>query len=100
MLRITIHDDADAETIQLEGKIAGPWVEELMRTWQSVSPSLNGKKLQLDLRSVAFVDVNGTKLLREIYQNANARFLADSPLTRYFAEQAMMQSPKNNEGGH
>ena len=99
MLRITIHEGAKAQTIQLEGKIVGPWVEEFNRTWHSLVPSLGSKELHLDLRGVAFVDAKGAQLLREIYRKTNACFLADSPLTRYFADEAMQQSPKHREEG-
>ncbi len=99
MLRITIHEAAKAQTIQLEGKIAGPWVEEFKRSWDSLAPSLGTKELHLDLRGVAFVDAKGRQLLREIYQKTNACFLADSPLTRYFADDAMQQSPTHGEEG-
>jgi len=99
MLRITIHENARAQTIQLEGKIAGPWVEELTRSWHSLALSLGTKAVCFDLRNVAFVDAKGRQLLREIYQKTNARFLADSPLTRYFVDDAMRQSSKNKEEG-
>ena len=99
MLRITLHEKAKVRTIQLEGKVTGPWVEELTRTWHSLALSFDSKALCLDLRNVAFVDAKGRQLLREIYQKANARFLADSPLTRYFADDAMRPFPKNGEEG-
>jgi hypothetical protein len=99
MLRITIHETAKGQTIQLEGKIAGPWVEEFNRTWHSLAPSLGSRALHLDLRSVAFVDANGRLLLREIYQKTNACFLADSPLTQYFADDARRRSPKDRKEG-
>jgi anti-anti-sigma regulatory factor len=99
MLRITIHENARTQTIQLEGKIAGPWVEELARTWHSLALSLGSKALCLDLRDVSFVDVKGRQLLREIYQKTNGCFLADSPLTHHFADDAMGQSPKDGEEG-
>jgi hypothetical protein len=99
MLRITIHEGVKAQTIQLEGKIVGPWVEEFDRAWHLLAPSLGSKALHFDLRSVAFVDANGRQLLREIYQKTNASFLADSPLTQYFADDAMQQSPKDGEKG-
>jgi hypothetical protein len=99
MLRITIHENAKAETIQLEGKIAGPWVDELVRSWHSLAPALGSKALCLDLRNVAFVDAKGRQLLREIYQKTNASFLANSPLTRHFADEAMRQSLENGEEG-
>jgi anti-anti-sigma regulatory factor len=99
MLRITIHDGPRAQTIQLEGKISGAWVDELGRAWRSLAPSLGSKELHLDLRGVAFVDAGGRQLLRNIYQKTNACFLADSPLTRYFADEAMQKSPKRGKEG-
>lgn len=100
MLRITVQESNKVHTtIKLEGKISGPWVEEFHRTWRSLAPSLGTRKLQLDLRGVAFVDAKGRELLREIYQETSACFLADSPLTRYFADDAMQQSPKYGEEG-
>ena len=35
MLRITVHDNPQALTFQLEGRLAGPWVQELKECWQS-----------------------------------------------------------------
>jgi hypothetical protein len=99
VLRITIHDGAKGTRIQLEGKIAGPWVVELRRTWDSLVPSLGSKPLKIDLCGVAFVDAEGRRLLREICHQTNARFLTDSPLTQYFAADAMRQSPEDGEEG-
>src|SRR5271163_4742258 len=99
MLRITVQDGDKARVMKFEGKIIGPWVDELDRIWCSLAPLLGTKELRLDVREVAFVDVKGTELLRKIYQKTRARFLANSPLTRYFADQAMRQSPKNKEEG-
>jgi hypothetical protein len=99
MLRITVEGSEQTETIKLEGKIVGPWVEELSRTWHVLAPSLGRKQLKLDMRSVAFVNDKGRRLLREIYQHSNACFLADSPLTQYFADDAMRQSPRDGEEG-
>jgi anti-anti-sigma regulatory factor len=99
MLRITIQEGEWAQTIKLEGKITGPWVEEFNRTWHSLAPSLGSKRLYLDLRGVVFVDAKGKQLLREIYQRTNASFLVDSPLTQYFADDAMQQSRKDGEEG-
>ena len=99
MLRITTHESTKSQTIQLEGKIVGPWVKELRQIWRTLAPLLGSKQLHLDLRSVAFVDAEGKQLLREIYQKTKASFLADSPLTRYFADEAMQQSPGNGKEG-
>ena len=95
MLKITVHEDQRTHTIKLEGKIGGPWVEELERTWTALAPLLGSKRLQLDLRGVVFADDNGWKLLREIYRKTHAGFLTDSPLTKYFADKAMQ--PRNQK---
>ena len=63
MLRITIHEGAKAQTIQLEGKIVGPWVEEFNRAWHLLAPSLGSKELHLDLRGVAFVSSRAESIL-------------------------------------
>ncbi len=99
MLRITVQNGEKAQTIKLEGKVVGPWVEELERTCQSVVRSLGARELHLDLRGVGLVDAKGRGLLREMYLRTNARFLADSPLTRYFVEDAMRESEKNEHKG-
>jgi anti-anti-sigma regulatory factor len=99
MLRITIHQTERGQTIQLEGKIVGPWVEEFDRTWHSLATSLGSKELLIDLRGVAFVDGKGRELLREIYQKTKACFLTDSPLMQYFVDDAMQKSLKNGEKG-
>jgi anti-anti-sigma regulatory factor len=99
MPRITVQESERAQTIKLEGKIAGLWVEEFNRAWQSLEAPVGIKELQLDLRGVAFVDAKGRELLRKIYQKTNARFLTDSPLTQYFADDARQHSPRDGEKG-
>jgi hypothetical protein len=99
MLRITVQEDAKEHVIRLEGKIVGPWVEEFARTWHSLELSRGSKKLRLDLRGVAFVDGKGQRLLHEIYEKTHNSFSADSPLTHYFASEAMMQKSYDTNQG-
>jgi hypothetical protein len=93
-LRITIKENPRALTMKLEGRIAGPWVSEVSRAWQSLAPSLGIRKLSLDLSGVTYVNPDGVQLLQEIYEATHAEFLADSPLTKYFAEEAMQRAAK------
>lgn len=74
--------------MRLEGRIAGPWVDEFDRTWRNLAPSLGLKKLSVDLRGVSYMDRSGRGILAEIYDQTGAEFLADTPLTKYFAEEA------------
>jgi hypothetical protein len=85
--------------MRLEGKVIGPWVEECRRAWHAIRAELGSKKLRLDLRGVTFMDGRGTSLLQQIHWNSGAEVLADSPLTKYFAERITRDvETEGNEG--
>jgi hypothetical protein len=63
MLRITVHDEAAALTLQFEGKLAGPWVQEAAACWQRTLASRRGSDIRLDLRGVTMIDPTGKELL-------------------------------------
>ena len=65
MLRITEVADGSGLLLKLEGKLFGPWVEELARTARRPSPEGPGP-IRLDLSSVTFADKAGVRLLREL----------------------------------
>jgi len=85
--------------MKLEGRVVGSWVDEVRRAWRSLDSSWGLKKLNLDLRGVSFVDSEGRRLMQEIYEKTGAAFLTNSPLTTYFAEEAMQASLKNGHKG-
>ena len=65
MLKISIINDSDqAIELQLEGKLVGPWVEELRRL-SDQALSLQ-KNVSLDLAKVWFVDSRGVTLLHNL----------------------------------
>ena len=63
MLRITIHDHLGCLTFQLEGKLAGPWVQELEDCWQRTLASQRKPVLRFDLTGVTYVDAAGKSFL-------------------------------------
>ena len=96
MLRITIDDEANPVRLKLEGRIVGPWVAELDRTWHSLSPSLGERKLCVDLCGVSYIDHEGRRILADIYRQAHAQFETDTPMAEYFAEEARASSNNGN----
>ena len=65
MLRIATADrPGPGATLRLEGRVIGPWVDELERACQRAL--VTGAPLSLDLHEVAFVDREGLELLRHL----------------------------------
>ena len=66
MLRITVVESSvNAVTLRVEGRIAGPWVEEL-RTTCNVHTDRDQIQLYLDLEDVSFADAAGVACLKEL----------------------------------
>jgi hypothetical protein len=66
MLRITIVESSKvAVTLRVEGRITGPWVEEL-RTACNVHTFPDDVQLSLELADISFADNAGIALLREL----------------------------------
>src|SRR5262245_47105210 len=62
MLRITIRDDPESLTFQLEGRLAGPWVREAEACWQHARASQR-KPVLFDLTGVTMIDAAGKAFL-------------------------------------
>ena len=88
MFRITVQEEPDGTTLRLEGRVVGPWVAELNRSWPALISSLGYRKLLVDLCGVTHVDRDGMRILADIHKATGARFVADTPMTKYFAEEA------------
>ena len=99
MLKISIQDDPHMPTLKLEGKLVGPWAQELNRVWDALEPSVATKKLRLDIRGMTYADKIGTRNLQRICRSMDAEILADTPLTKHFAALTMgkIQPNKHEE---
>jgi hypothetical protein len=83
MLRITIVESSKiAVTLRIEGRITGPWVEEL-RTACNVHTFPDDVQLSLELADISFADAAGIALLREL-RTRGVDFIRTTP---FLAEQ-------------
>jgi hypothetical protein len=87
-MRVSMTEEAMVAILKVEGRVVGPWATELGRTWHDLWTSTNPKRLRLDIRGVTFADHSGSQIFREIVRVTGADIVADSPLTRYFANLA------------
>ena len=80
MLKITTLTNAESTALKLEGRLAGLWVQELERCWDSVVGTTITHPLTVDLSAVTYVDSDGKDLLKKIHKQG-ARLVASGCLT-------------------
>jgi ABC-type transporter Mla MlaB component len=86
MLRITTHDQGSCRTLQLEGKLAGPWVTVLRDCWERQAAGASGQPIHVDLRAVTFVDAAGRALLTQMCSHGAHFFARDCQMKAILAE--------------
>jgi hypothetical protein len=78
MLRITVLESSKiAVTLRVEGRITGPWVEEL-RTTCNVHTFPDEVQLSLELADISYADAAGIALLREL-RNRGVGLIGTTP---------------------
>ncbi|MCA1957438.1 MAG: hypothetical protein LDL14_02765 [Nitrospira sp.] len=87
MLKITGRYCAGESSISLvlEGRLAGPWVEELDKCWCRLSRSQQ-RTAVIDLVGVTFIDAAGKTLLDRLWREG-ATLRASGCLTRCIVEE-------------
>jgi ABC-type transporter Mla MlaB component len=59
-------------TLKLEGKLGGPWVDELQNCWKDIAAGADGKAIKIELRGVSYVDYRGRNLLLRMVREGAA----------------------------
>jgi hypothetical protein len=99
LLRISVDERGETIWLKLEGRVAGIWAKEFERAWREIAATRDSKKFGVDLRGVTHMDTDARRVLSEIHRQTGAEFLADSPITKFFAEEARRgaRSPQEEE---
>ena len=86
MLRVTTNaeEEQGKVTLKLEGKLAGPWVEEFERCWSSTVEKW--KQVVVELAGVTFIDSKGKCLLAKIH-GQGAKLVGTGLMTRSIIEE-------------
>jgi hypothetical protein len=83
VLKITTQTDVTGTTFELDGKLAGPWVELLKECWRKTAGG--SEPVRVLLCDVRFVDGQGKSLLADMYRHG-AELEADGCLTKGIVE--------------
>lgn len=85
MLKITVREETSGATLAVEGRLAGPWVDELERAWRALPDPRQGHPT-VDLSGVTFIDGEGKALLTRLWEEG-ARLHAVGCLTRCIVDE-------------
>jgi hypothetical protein len=86
MLKITTRTDPTVTILELEGKLAGPWVQELEGCWRQASN--NDRSVKVLLCAVTFVDEKGRDLLVEMHRHGT-ELVAEGCMNKAIVEEIM-----------
>ena len=86
MLRITVERNSKTATLKLAGRLAGPWIDELDRTWSEVNVQAFTDGVLLDLSDVTFVAPEGRLQLKSMCEKG-ARFKTSGCFGKGLVEQ-------------
>jgi hypothetical protein len=84
MLRITSQSSPTEAIFELEGKLAGPWVQELEGCWREVAQP--ERPLKVLLCAVTFIDDKGRQLLAEMYRQG-VKLVAEGCMNKALVEE-------------
>jgi anti-anti-sigma regulatory factor len=82
MLKISIVDTRTERKLVVEGKLSGPWVDELRSTWRNAGRDLDGRKVVIDLSSLTVISREGEEAIFDLMKQG-AKFSCAGILTRH-----------------
>ena len=95
MMRITLQREAGVLIFGLEGKLVGPWVQELELCWRAAVGTPLSYPVRVDLSAVTFIDAPGKALLAQLYREG-AELVASGCLNKCIVEE--IRQSKEQQG--
>ncbi len=86
MLKITIMETATDRRWIVQGRLVGPWVNELRTTWKRAHRSEDKRACIIDLNDVTSIDKSGERLLRAMFKKG-AQLMARGLYVKHVVEQ-------------
>ena len=90
MFKISINDTPNERRLIVEGRLMGPWVEELRKSWNQAADSLNGRRLVLDLTNTTVIGPEAEKAIFQLMKEG-AAFSCGDVHTKHLLKQLAQQ---------
>jgi outer membrane protein len=101
MLKVTKETSVRETRLKVEGKLAGPWLEEFRECWLANSAVARNQPLVVDLSGLTFIDAQGKELLGWIHQ-AGGKLVGTGLMTKSIIEEVTgarkSQAAKDSKG--
>src|SRR5438445_12836254 len=83
MLKISVKDQEPQKQVllEVEGRLAGPWVQELERSWEAERSRARSELIVVRLSNVTIIDEAGHELLSRMFR-AGARLARNRCMLR------------------
>lgn len=95
MLKITTQQETGVQRLILEGRLAGPWLNELEQSWRTVKGSMSVRYV-VDLTGVTYIEAQGTTLLNRMWQEG-AEFIVSGCCNKPIIEHITGTQPRHSE---
>jgi hypothetical protein len=89
MLKTTTKTSPAGTVFEVEGRLAGPWVQELEGCWREASNS--ERSVRVMLCGITFIDDKGRGLLVEMYRH-RAELVADGCMNKAIVEEIIREN--------
>ena len=66
MLKITTHSESKLDILELEGRLVGPWIDELKKCWRQAAGA--DHEIRVVLKQVTYIDDAGRALLAAMHR--------------------------------
>lgn len=99
MLKITAMNEGSRRTLVLEGKLVGPWVTELKKTWVELQSTSEAQKVLIDLKDVTVISQNGENLLFQMMSEGATFNCCRGVLTRHVVKQLERRREEQSRKG-
>ena len=93
MLRLRTLSRPDETLLVLEGRLSGPWVDELARCWAKLRDEKHAGPIRVDLDGVTFISAAGKALLARLHQDG-ARLTARACMTSAIIEEIVQANER------
>jgi hypothetical protein len=94
MLRISIVERRNQRRLVLEGKLIGPWAEELKSAYEKAKADLNGRDLVIDVKCLTTINADGENVLLELLKQ-RASFRSAGLFTKHVLKRLALKNRTN-----